>query len=477
MASDQEGAFHWFENLCDEFSRSPDAATAEIARFRETEEAYTLSQIVIQNSTKSHVQFHALSVLQHSYLTHYKKFTSWQNTELRVFLWSVISEKIEQFDASVATKLIHVFAIVLKRNWMTETGEDRSGVFSMISGYVSDGIGGGEGEPGRMKVAAKVISTMLEVFAKKKRTPDESIGYSPELQVTIHQCFQEDSEFCGLIACYQLSLQFLSKAFDLASTKLYTTVESGGVCFDYKIASTVRTVYVLMTDLLGWDFDTPTSASSGNNGESDEAFECGAVHLPASWVSLAGGATAFNGILAQLLECYELIRIALFGKAVVSTSISDDDVTIRSFLFRQGCSFVGNGASAGAMQSIRIAGEYMSSIRQLLLTFASFSSSSSPANYSSSNGLFASDSDKVGFSNHVLLQMITVLGYGVTALVSGRSGHYNTIGSQVLPEMVEDLLLNEVEHSIYILIRLFGNFHLTVIGQTTTFESFMVNEA
>jgi hypothetical protein len=479
-----EEAFGWFENLCDEFSRNPEGATAELSRFRQTEEAYTISQVVIQNSTKPHAQFHALAVLQHSYLMHYRQFNSDQNIELRNFLWSVIVEKgtANTLDQSVATKLIHVFALVLKRNWMNEGPEQRSGVFNMISVFISENA---TESPIRYKIAAKIVSTILEVFAKKKRTPDESIGYSPELQGTIHLCFQEDSTFCGLIASYQVTLQLLSKAFELSNTSLFATsiaTDNGTqMCFNYQVASVVKTIYDLLTDLFGWDFDSANSSASAT----DEKFECGAVHLPAAWVELAGGSDAFNDILGQLMQSYELVRIALFGRVVLGSGAGEEGgAGVRGSLVHGGCSFGVLGAvspsssssSGSCIQSVRIAGEYISSIRQLLLTFASFSSGSSPSNSSSSNGMFGSDAEKIGYSNQILLQMISVLGYGVTALVnqsfhsSGSNG-----GASLTPEQVEDLLLNEVEHAIYILIRLFGNFHLSVIGQAAAFESFMVS--
>ena len=489
MASNSEAAFHWFENLCDEFSRNPEGATAELSKFRESEEAYSISQVVIQNSTKSYVSFHALAVLQHSYLTHYRQFSAEQNTELQNFLWTIIKEKgaANVLDQSVLTKLIHVFALVLKRNWMSESPEQRASVFTLISSFIVDDV---SASPIRYKIAGKIISTLIEVFAKKKRTPDESIGYSPELQGTIHLCFQEDAAFCGLVACYQLSLQLLSKAFELSNTSLFTTATEGGgggvqVCFNYQVASVVKTIYDLLSDLLGWEFDSPNS-TSGGDGVSDEKFECGAVHIPAEWVTLAGGPGVFNDILAQLIQSYELIRIALFGSGIVDNEASGTGSSggspLKSSLCGHGCSFAGTGTatSSSSMLSVRIAGEYISSIRQLMLTFASFSSSNSSGNNTSNNGLFVSTSEKVTYSNQLLYQMITVLGYGVTSVVSrtfhssGGSGGGGG-GVMLSPEQVEDLLLSEIEHAVYILIRLCGNFHLSIIGQTATFESFMVD--
>lgn len=478
MANNSEAAFHWFENICDEFSRNPEGATAELSRFRETEEAYSISQVVIQNTTKSHVQFHALAVLQHSYLTHYRQISDEQIIELRHFLWNVIVDRgtANALDQSVATKLIHVFAQVLKRNWMSESSEQRAGVFNMISSYIADTKTSG---PIRYKIAGKIVSTLLEVFAKKRRTPDESIGYSPELQGSIHLCFQEDTSFCGLIASYQLSLQLLSKAFELSNSSLFTAEGGEQLCFNYEVASVVKTIFDLLTDLFGWEFDSSSMLPFGSDCVSDEKFECGAVHIPAAWIALAGGASAFSGILVQVMQCYELIRIALFGHAVVGDSGSvGEGMLLKDSLVRGGCAFPGKGTSSSSpsMLSVRIAGEYISSIRQLLLTCASFSSNSSPGSGSSSNGLFVSCSDKVTYVNQLLYQMVSVLGYGVTAVVS-RSFQSNGGGGggvMLSSEQTEDLLQNEIEHAIYILIRLFGNFNLSVIGQAATFESFMV---
>ena len=460
MATDIEDAFHWFESLCDDFSRDPQRASEELSRFRETEQAISVSQVVIQNSTKSHVQFHALAVLQHAYLTHYHQFSDEQNREIRDFLWLVVLDKSisHVLDQSVITKVIHTYAIVVKRNWITDSHEQRSKIFNMISALVCDDES--DHTLLRYKIASKILSSMLEVFANKKRTPDESIGFSPEAFSALHHCFQEDKTFNGLFASFHLAMQLLSKAFDLSKEMLFDESEGDRACFDHNVASVVKAIYDLVMELFGWDHDSRSMSYIDLN----EKAEYGAVRIPNDWVDAAGGAVAFNDILRQLIGNYNVMRLALFGPKSVEECVNTVDGILSKRKLQVGCTFGESEGKPSLQISVRIAGEYLSSIRQLILTFSSISSKSN-------SSIFVTDAEKIYFADLISQEMMTVLGYCIDSLTTNN---LVGVGSNLSQEQVEELLLGEIEHAIYILIRLYGNFGLSILGQTASFESFMV---
>jgi hypothetical protein len=306
----------------------------------------------------------------------------------------------------------------------------------------------------------------------------------------VHVSFQSDKSFCGLAALYRLALTLLSRALQGIPYSLFEMQEGASAAsLRVDIAEFASEVCRRLPPLLpsaltpvdlfaprgaprlGFRSEhrcvralplppRPLSPPSSSNDESNlvaNGYEQLSVKVPAEWVEIAGGPQAFESMLQSALACYLRLR---------STNLFSADETAPALLV----------SPTSASLTARVIKDYLFSFRQLLLALVSIASSNSAA--------FPSEAQKTSFVSAVLDSLMPVLRDNLSA--SSRS--YAPKGYPSIPtDYFLELRHQELEHLVFILIRLFGaslppslcssptgNFHLEVLGKSASFESFMV---
>lgn len=123
----------WFESVCAELNTNPQSATHKLTVFRESDRAFSVSLYILSASVDPNVQFHTLSVLQHSFIKQWDFLQQTDKETLKNTLWTMILSPNSV--SAVSNKLFQAFALVWKRGWSTSTQPDCLKLFESISGY------------------------------------------------------------------------------------------------------------------------------------------------------------------------------------------------------------------------------------------------------------------------------------------------------------------------------------------------------
>lgn len=161
-------------------------------------------------------------------------------------------------------------------------------------------------------------------------------------------------------------------------------------------------------------------------------YEKLSITVPEDWVEIAGGPQAFESMLHSSIACYLKLRntTLLRENESLKLDIARDSVAITSKAIK----------------------EYLFSFRQLLLALVSVASSNTAA--------FPSENQKVSYVTTILESLTPVFQENV--LTSIRQ--YHPKGYPSLPkDYFSELQHQEFEHVVFILIRLFGLFRISVL--------------
>lgn len=156
--------------------------------------------------------------------------------------------------------------------------------------------------------------------------------------------------------------------------------------------------------------------------------------IPGEWVQELGGGEVFFGMLEATMGCYRAIRDAL--------------------LVFEGAPRSGNAVSLSvtAVQGqkkppVGVAREYMSSLRQLLLSLASISSSCA--------AVFPSDEQRGAYVDFIVRETVPLLSSSMMYLCQSE-GVVASIPDGLSADSVGELCAQECEHLLFSLIRVFG---------------------
>ena len=167
--------------------------------------------------------------------------------------------------------------------------------------------------------------------------------------------------------------------------------------------------------------------------KSSETFETSAVTIPDEWVEQVGGGEVFFNILQEAVECYHVVRDRLV--------VFDGHGTDRAVSF-----VAPNTDLAQQKQPIAVAKEYLSNLRQLILSVSSVSTSCC--------AVFPTDEQRGGFVDFVMRRTVPLLSDSVLYLTEQVS--VGCLPEGVTTDTLADICAQECEHLLYILIRLLG---------------------
>lgn len=153
-----EAGLLWFEELCSTFTVDPQAATAALLLFRNSDGACGHCMHFITASSRGDVKFQALLALKYAMVKNWNSFTPDAQTGFHVFLWGLILDERPR-EPYVLNTLIQLYALFVKKCWMSDSADKRSLYFHSIAALHSDG---GSDSISRLYVAAKVLRGVIE---------------------------------------------------------------------------------------------------------------------------------------------------------------------------------------------------------------------------------------------------------------------------------------------------------------------------
>lgn len=174
--------------------------------------------------------------------------------------------------------------------------------------------------------------------------------------------------------------------------------------------------------------------SSGHQNHSD-LFESSILTMPTEWVQEIGGGEVFFNILQAATESYAVVRNSL-----VVTDGSSAEVS-------RNVSFAVVSSVGSKKQPLSVAREYLSCLRQLMLSLSSLSTSCS--------AVFQSDGERGAYVNFIMQEIVPLLSSSMNYLNTGRTSA-GFLPHGVTEDTLGEVCVQESEHVLFILIRLLG---------------------
>ena len=152
----------WFTSIVNELQRNPQLATAEISKFRDTDEAHGLCMQFLHETQTPLVQFQVLTILQYTTVKNWNRFTPQDCEAIRTCLWSKIMHHHTQMTPFVLNKAYQLFALTWKCGWSRESQEVKSSLFKSITSNLIQ-----YGNIASSRAAGQVLRAVIEEFASR----------------------------------------------------------------------------------------------------------------------------------------------------------------------------------------------------------------------------------------------------------------------------------------------------------------------
>ena len=177
-----------------------------------------------------------------------------------------------------------------------------------------------------------------------------------------------------------------------------------------------------------------------SDARSSDIFESSSVTIPDEWVQEVGGGEVFFSVLQEAIECYHVVRDALVILESHPSNTRKDGCRLS---FEE---IDGVGMEHKRQHPIAVARDYLSSLRQLILSVASISTGCS--------AIFPSGERSGALVDFILRETIPLLSGSMMYLTRQTTASH--IPDGVTADSLAEICAQECEHLLFILIRLMG---------------------
>jgi hypothetical protein len=298
----------WWEAVCQQLNRDPNAATKIITEFRDSDQALQASTYFLQQATgcSPAAQFQAALILQYVCLKQWSSLSVTTTQELRGTLWTLIHTSLSarSMPPFALNKIMQVYALLWKRGWHEIDESQRNELFQQIGAFLH--------VPELMKSGSAMLRTIVEEFCSRSSA---EIGLPLEFHRIAHMSFEAH----GLDNAVSIATECLSFSFSgLANTTSVDDPASREAIL--RASANISEASKLVIEVISWDFgnvDRFTWIGGGGKAtaDKDKLRSNELLNLPRSWAQyfLQGK------FIDDIFTAYEKLRYLLL-KAIVSPS-------------------------------------------------------------------------------------------------------------------------------------------------------------
>jgi hypothetical protein len=481
----------WFEGLVAQLAKDPRAAGPALLALRRTDGAHELCLRLLRRALSPAARFQALLVLRATLVTRWRTFSPQAIADFQMFLWELIASDSVQ-EAYVLNKLIQVYAVAVKKSWMADGEARRAHYFELV-----EAVSGG-GSVRALYVASKVLRALVESLALGDGLDE---GLSREQLGRLRRAFLAGGTDgagaaagapSGLLLAARLSISVLQQIHALtAPFDACVAEQCGGAAAAAAAVVTISDGQLLdlahgvaeIAEAVGCVLRVcESSASSAMDGLGmDGAVGVGGRGFSAVWAGGSGGSGGSGSAAATPNSSYSWLPLLLSTDML--GALFQLHRRLRSVLLAMhfpapasSLSVVAGGGGGGAVPPKDLSESLcaaLQSVSQMLLGFASVDA----------GVVFPTGDHKAGFAEALLAGALDFLEASVgEILVAGQRPP--TPGEGLLPFsllffMKDDgeYALQEFSHCADLLMRIFGNFKLSLVSSLPSFERAMASLA
>lgn len=276
----------WFEGICAELNRNPQAATKALTEFRESESALAGARSILQQNqppSSPIAQFQATLILQYASLKRWDQIPQSERQELRNMLWGLIHNGTvsnHTVPAFIVNKLIQVYVLLWKRGWHETSHAVRNEIFLHVQSFTQNP----QGDTNVLKSGAIILRTLVEEFSNRSSA---EVG----LPLEFHRVSRKSFAVEGLDNSFEIAIATITFLFATATNAHASSMADANV--KNSIIGALSESVKLLIELIQWDFgDSDTSGlklsssgtgSTSKSGDRDEAQSNQLLALPRKW--------------------------------------------------------------------------------------------------------------------------------------------------------------------------------------------------
>lgn len=434
----------WFEHLCLLIDQNPTKATASIMEFREQDYALEACHSWIRTPECSAIaQFQLALIIQYCSLKNWSHLSPESAQALRDTLWTLIQNASinNTMPMYALNKLMQVFSLLWKRGWHDMEAATQRNIFTQIDALVNATASTQLISATSFTTGTKLLTILIEEFESRSTS---EIGLPLEFHNKTHESFEK----LGLSECLRLAQVGLTRSsqqmhFNAASPQAITETIP-------LVTESVR----LFVEILNWTFEgcasgSQTDLSGQQGGGKTDKRGSSLLNLPRAWAALL--------LSHEFLDCVFRVYTQIRGTCVQLSEMCH--------LAALNAPQAMNSGLDSPRQKLRACSACLTELRLLMVSFASLSGSK----------FFETDGERVTLGNALLQAVEPML---CNAVSMGETDGAAAVAGG--PKVIKNGFLIELfsEESVSfgtIILRLLGNFKITLCMQMRAFETVLVS--